>query len=170
MYDTQSLFEKIFSVSVVIIALCALFISVWSAYQVRHHNKLSVRPKLILEYSTATGSEFIGLSVSNYGLGPAYIKSFELFYDNSLIKSTIFKGWDTIVKLSKTKIPYYYFGFSNDSVLDKGGNKVLFGLSAPNQSSINNEIFFKTLSHVTVRINYESIYEESFVITFNEKK
>jgi hypothetical protein len=38
------------SLAATIIALCALGVSLWEGYNVRHHNQLSVKPYMVLSF------------------------------------------------------------------------------------------------------------------------
>jgi hypothetical protein len=60
------------AIAAVFIALCALGVSIQQTRLSDRHNRLSVQPKLRLEYSRIAGKR-IGLSLTNNGLGPAII-------------------------------------------------------------------------------------------------
>lgn len=60
------------SISAVFIAVCALGVSIHQVRLSERHNRLSVQPKLRIEYIRAEGGR-IGLSLTNTGLGPAII-------------------------------------------------------------------------------------------------
>lgn len=63
------------AVSAAVIALCALFATIWQAWLTRTHNRLSVRPHLIchrIRNETDSGLE-IALVIRNVGVGPAFI-------------------------------------------------------------------------------------------------
>lgn len=61
------------AIAAAMIALCALGVSIQQSRSSIRHNKLSVRPKLTLEYAKLDGAPKIGLSLTNTGLGPAII-------------------------------------------------------------------------------------------------
>jgi len=60
------------STSSVIVALCAMFATVWQAYLQRNHGRLSVRPHLDWVTMRAVDRP-VGLTVQNNGLGPALV-------------------------------------------------------------------------------------------------
>ncbi|MCG9755039.1 hypothetical protein L1D40_07365 [Shewanella insulae] len=60
------------SISAAVIALCALGVSIQQIRLSERHNRLSVQPKLRIEYIRAEGGR-IGVSLTNTGLGPAII-------------------------------------------------------------------------------------------------
>ncbi|MCG9714191.1 hypothetical protein L1D29_15325 [Shewanella insulae] len=60
------------SISAAFIALCALGVSIQQIRLSERHNRLSVQPKLRVEYSRLEGGR-IGLALTNNGLGPAII-------------------------------------------------------------------------------------------------
>ena len=61
----------------VVVALIALVFTAWQLMVARRHNRLSVRPRLVLwlqEAASKRGNPLVTLIVKNYGLGPAFLK------------------------------------------------------------------------------------------------
>ena len=89
------------------IAACSAGVAVYFGQQTQQHNRLSVRPDLTMSFDyDDTGA---GFHMSNKGLGPAVIGSFQIFVDNKVQRT-----WEQAVKslglsgnfhLNK-KIPY----------------------------------------------------------------
>lgn len=63
--------------SSVVVALCALGISIWQGFLSRQHSHLSARP--IIESNFNNHGE-VGLEIYNAGLGPAVLTSFKALY------------------------------------------------------------------------------------------
>ncbi|HTC28515.1 hypothetical protein [Dyella sp.] len=64
----------------VFVAACAFFLSIWQALAMVRHNKLSVRPHIDVNVSRAIGKP-VSLSVTNDGLGPAFVKDLAITYE-----------------------------------------------------------------------------------------
>lgn len=80
MGDSSALTE-IIAISSVVIAVCALGISIWQGYIARQHNKLSVVPMLHVDVDQTEGKDIEIVSVNN-GVGPAIITHFRIYCDN----------------------------------------------------------------------------------------
>ena len=68
-----------------VIALCAFGATFWQAHLSRAHNKLSVKPYLTTWTINAGNEGFYSLKVINNGVGPALIKTFEMYADDKKI-------------------------------------------------------------------------------------
>ncbi len=79
--DIQLNQETLVSGGSAVIALCALFATVWQAYVTRRHNKLSVTPFLTTWiHSDGKNGEY-AVDLVNNGVGPALIESVQIFVD-----------------------------------------------------------------------------------------
>jgi len=71
------------SLAAAFIALCALFLSVYEGCSNRRHNRISVKPLIVLDSGiNESGS---GFRIENSGLGPALIKWFSVEVDGKQI-------------------------------------------------------------------------------------
>lgn len=66
-------------------AFMALIVSIYEGYEIRKHNRLSVRPHLITEINIK-GVRQESIIIKNGGLGPAIIKEFEIFANGKKMK------------------------------------------------------------------------------------
>jgi len=73
-----------------VIALCALVLTSYQAYLSRVHNRLSLKPHLtrFVHRSRKAGQGFLAFELLNNGVGPAFIKSFEVMLDGKPISDT----------------------------------------------------------------------------------
>jgi len=83
--------EMIIAASVVVISVASLFVAVYQGIVMERTMKASVWP--LVQYDTSnydTGREVSQLSftLSNQGIGPAHIETFELFYQGETITDT----------------------------------------------------------------------------------
>ncbi|MBO3700667.1 hypothetical protein [Roseivirga sp. E12] len=83
--------EKITQAGVVVIAVCAVVVSVWQVRISQQHNRVSVMPYLNVFSSWQTDSTW-RLNLMNEGIGPAIIKSTELTYNGKT-----YSHWDAVL-------------------------------------------------------------------------
>lgn len=96
----------IVGISSIIIALCALGISIWQAILTRKHNKLSFKPHLTSWTHKNTQKGFYAIEIINNGLGPAIIESFSVKVDDKRIAG---EGTEPIQKALKILFPNYSY-------------------------------------------------------------
>ena len=72
--------EKITALCSMLVALCALLISIWQGYSMQQHNQLSLRPYLETELNTKLDGRW-ELFINNNGLGPAHVNNVQYFVD-----------------------------------------------------------------------------------------
>lgn len=162
----------IISTVAAVIALCALFATAWQAYIAREHNRLSVRPALVLHRAnvvTNDGTE-ISFSVRNCGIGPAIVRE-RLFHveGKRFLPST--QPNDQVQCLCEAVL-----GGKIEYLLREHGLPGEGAPIPPNGEHIVARIFFQgvqpplidsllqSIPEVTFHIHYESLYKERFVL------
>lgn len=159
--------QLITSSSSVVIALCALSLSFYSACQTRRTAHLSVRPYIVPSfYFTKEGA---GYTFENYGQGPAIIRSFEVSLDGQRVES----WYDLTQKLNLQG--GYNFNVPGPGVVmppqTRAGNSPARGEAGPYIFWVpsENKDGFKTLtaSYSRLRITscYCSLYEDCWKTT-----
>lgn len=78
--------EAIAGFCAVIVALCALWLTISEGRESRKHNKLSVKPHLTTWTSSAAASGRYSVDVINNGIGPALIKNFQICVDGMAVE------------------------------------------------------------------------------------
>lgn len=140
--------------SSVIVAICALVLTVWQGMSVREHNIISVKPNL--KFSCIRGNDSWELTLANLGLGPAFIHDFEPQLNDKLVDANEFNEYfqkrfpdragEVRVKLIGHAIP------ANQSV-----TIVSIGFS-------QNESTAKELTEIVgMSVKYTSAYGEEFI-------
>ena len=70
---------SITDISTLVIAMCSVFVAIWSVVWTRRHNMLSVKPLLsIVRVIDNNDGQKRGLYLRNHGLGPAIIESISI--------------------------------------------------------------------------------------------
>ena len=150
--------EKIAQLSVVLIAICAVAVSVWqgqiSQRQLKltqEHNRLTVKPYIDITRFTNSTEGTVEVNISNQGFGPAIIKKFELIFDGQS-----YDNWNALLDAAQLNTGIRFLNnYSNGSILASGKEEVLMRIVT-------------TFDHkaITIKIGYESIYEEPGEIAF----
>ncbi len=148
--------EKISHYAVVVIAICAVVVSVWqgriSERQLeieREHNRLTVRPYLDAYYLWEGSSKWT-LNLTNEGIGPAIVKSISYFYEGKE-----YQKWEDVLEAANIKqLRVFSFSFSEDAPFSAEKTQPLLELTRGEgeRGSIGIELLVK----------YTSIYNEPF--------
>lgn len=138
------------------IAVCAVLATFWQAKISWEHNKLSVRPCIIIISQTSNNHCY---EIVNAGVGPAIITKIEYVFNKKnsesieeLLKEELrkhdFKDYPTIINLPTT--------------LSAGEKIVLLKLSIKDDDEQKREIGKHIINSIGVKIRYESAYKEEF--------
>ena len=150
----NSSFEKISQFAILVIALAAVFVSVWQGVMTREHNKLSVKP--LLDYNNIwdrTNEETIQkVSVSNKGIGPAILKNMTFYLGEKCIPSIRL----TLKDASKQEELVSMMTYGTNTPLTPSKEAILIWLRKKDNSR----------SGIRVKIDYESIYGDDFTLDF----
>lgn len=140
--------EKTSNYAVILIALIALFVSIWQIKIAQNHNKLSVKP--YLDYHLIQIDSALTVSISNHGFGPAVIKNISFEHNG-----TTYSSLENFLKDSgeiKNRLGSYQY--SKNSILPAEQTKLLVKLKGIQ------------LRNVKVFIEYETVYEEKKSFNF----
>jgi hypothetical protein len=167
--QTKSSFNNTGNIVAIFIALCALGVSIWQGVETRKNYRLSVTPKLSIDTDWISGSDEIGISVRNKGIGPAIIQCIEFEKDNQLFKSksTVrdYSRFIAINYLSGTNITTYNWDLFPDEALAVGETANLYCLNNAHTHDVDKILQFrKILVGTRIRIEYKSIYEKEFFV------
>ncbi len=162
--------DTVTAIASVIIALAAIFISVWQGVETRKHNQLSVTPKLDIFQESRQKVRSIGLFIANHGLGPAIIGDIIISVRETQFKVNTENGLIEVLDklgINEQWVQYHYI--SQGSYFQAGERRLLL---AADRSKINidDEHRFKgAISLLKVRIDYESVYGEKFHVEVDYK-
>ncbi len=150
----------------VVISICALLLTMYQAWATRKHNRLSVQPRLSTQSQIerdVTEERIIRViaTLSNSGLGPAIIKSFEilvngkpyLINEQSEIESLIARNITGHIVELRTGF------FRKNHTFSKDATTELLNLKIRNAT----ESTLEEIKMFHIRVTYESAYGESFL-------
>ena len=155
-------------IATIFIAVLALFISVWSTYETRKHNRLSLKPHLSITSEFTSRESQNGVYLYNNGHGPALIKTFSVYIgENELNTSSPASFYNAIRKqLNFQKLAISVAVPKNGDVLKAGESHKILG-PVELSSNLPEEQLLQLkegLPRLRFVIKYESFYEEKFVI------
>lgn len=151
----------------IIISTCALAFTAYQAHLSRVHNKLSVRPSLTTVVNTTTDKNnniAHEATLINAGLGPAYIKSFQVLIDNKHVNcKTPLEIHNSIVsnfkKYSFINNACYYMVLRKQAVVASDERIVIGTIVVKPSVDMNHDDFNK----IHILIEYESAYGEGYI-------
>lgn len=144
--------ETVQSLIAVVIALIAVFISIWQGYEQRRHNRLSVKP--ILTFDAISHNNYKSIRLSNDGLGPAIVKRFIISEKGTQFDASEGNPWTEIKQLPNIQYSEMYY-FDDGATIKPNEH---FNLLTWEADSIR-------ILDIELLIEYESIYEESFELS-----
>jgi hypothetical protein len=173
--------EGYVGLSAAVIAITALGFSFFQNQQQQRHNQLSVAPILTFTNSRSIGAEpFVGLILSNKGVGPAITGNLHLFVDGQLVTAEdSFGGWAETLKLlcpedyvgplcvtltEPTARRRLHVAWGGD-VIRPGESKQIFGVREDEYDlELRNAIVDALETRLIVAVCYVSVYGERWVI------
>ncbi|MET0013052.1 MAG: hypothetical protein ABW088_05310 [Sedimenticola sp.] len=149
-----------------IIALCAFGIAVWQGYVIRAHNKISVRPHIIVEPIVQWNEPQVQILLENVGIGPAMIKSYKVLLDGEEVDLSVKTALTNMI--SALDIPEISYGggkvLSNNDAIRQGKTETALSITTKEEydDKFDNSGAHKELERVQILIEYESLYGKSF--------
>jgi hypothetical protein len=167
------------SLASMLTAVCAFAMTFYHFSAVRRHNSIAVKPYLTtfcmkqedLENNIVT----IEWSLSNDGLGPAIISSYQILLDGSFVDTDKRQARDVLLLFTKVfgqrlKRPISFIGLSKDTIIAKEKSKPIIAveLSTTPVSNIKNtkelNEFTSGIERFEVVVHYKSFYGEKSVL------
>lgn len=149
-----------------IIAVCALGVSFYQASATRRHNRLSVRPHLVVsaDKSNDNGRAMFVARLKNNGLGPAVVRKYEIFLDGSLFpigdSGVVASTVASVLGRPTPHVAYHRIGVGDSIAKDQELILLSVGFSCTSQQDY--QLAMKAFERITSHIQYESMYGQSF--------
>ncbi|MFH4465001.1 hypothetical protein [Vibrio diabolicus] len=167
--DQKKLFstDRILSISAIVVALCAVFVSIWQGLVTREHNRKSLLPYITSSQVISGKEGESGIYISNGGVGPAFIKSAEIEANGKSFDLSVY-SWPGIYEhLGIQGKCFREAFFKTGSVILSRDHVQLLAITTPSASDFCRKEFLKILAtpEFNITIEYESAYKESFIYT-----
>lgn len=150
----------------IFIAVLALVVSVWSAYETRKHNRLSVKPSISISGVFTDDQDESGILVSNNGSGPAFLQKFDVYIESKKMpNSSPVKLGRAIQETLGISDIYLYVGVpSPGAVFKEGTTHKILGTSEKlsNLSTDQLSRLSKAIPKIEFVVGFSSLYEEDF--------
>jgi len=155
----EALWQNTFNIASLIVAVCALFLTVSELRSSRIHNRLSVQPHLQISHTMRPDVGAIRLE--NAGVGPGHLRTFELFLDGKPVTS-----WNDFVNQIglQGKGQFQFSVFKSQTWIQNGTAQVLFEVNTAEQATILN----KNINRVNVSVCYCSVYNDCWVASLHK--
>lgn len=154
----------VIAVAAAVIALMSMLATLWQSWTVRRHNRLSVRPHLDFFRNYGIGGP-VSLSLINHGLGPAIIKRVVVHYlgrDYEVVDDSFPAGLSDELNRCGTRAELILMG--PDTPFPSAGREVLLVFPDTVDNLFNRNAAVKALQHFGFTFEYQSIYEEQYVL------
>lgn len=158
---TKSTRNLLVSVATILVAVAALSVSVWQGMELRRYYRLSTRPSLVMKIHQA--SPKVGLWVLNNGLGPAELRSMDVYVDGKLVASgpTALEGIRDRLGIADLTIEYMS-RLDSGIWIQTGETLMLLEFPQVHHTPERVERFRAAFSRLRVALQYRSIYGEAF--------
>ena len=164
--------QVIIGISSVVIAICAIVVSIRHGVQTRRHNKLSYKPHLTTWMDSDKDKAFYSVELINNGLGPALIEKFTIKVDGEVMPG---KQTEPIEKAMELLLPGLNYEKFYKAFLGKGSS-----MAAKDKHTIvaiqfsqpypNHELVEEVFNRADIEIAYKSFYGEPFLLSTEDEK
>lgn len=145
-----------------LIALCALFFTLYQTLATRKHNRLSVKPHLcFFTYKTFKDNEtVIKATLHNNGLGPALIKTFQFYLDQEAFdvkdEDDFELQLNKVLESNEYKMDFSRLG--EKYAMKAGEERDIVTIQTPITDKEIIKKWLKALERLDLEINFESMY------------
>ena len=132
----------------------------------RHHNRLTVAPRIGAHTEFAPGHA--ALVVSSDGLGPGVIESFDIYIDGHLVANdTVSMPWSRFFEsVPDSVISATVSHFASRQLLRAGQDYPLLTLNVRPGRHVDSSVLESLLSRAAVQVRYCSIYGDQCETTY----
>lgn len=142
-------------------AVAALAVSIWQVIAIQQHQELSVMPLMAVNEGWSGDETFVGIQISNQGLGPALVKPIKLAVDGKGVA-----GWSEAIAalgIDNTDEWLSFFTIDEGRYPWKSGVTMdLFGLALDSESysEERRDLVLNVVSRIGLGICYCSMYDQ----------
>lgn len=158
-------FELYLSAFAVFISFIAAALSWWQLDIARQHNRISVRPAIVITPYLEGNNGRNGVYLTNQGLGPAILKSMKIVVDGREFSGLEKSHWIEALRQAGTEPICYKHGWpTQDAMIKVGEEEILLSPTSADLPACKLEaIILLMKKDIAITIHYESLYGEVFV-------
>ncbi len=156
--------DRILSISAISISALALIVALWQGVVSREHNRLSVKPTILVASALEGKGGKNGIYISNAGLGPGIINKAILIVNNLEFDLTK-NSWPTILKqIGLQPICFSQSWLPVGSTIIASEEVALIKVTRADLGACYLEaVKLVSKNSVEIKIEYESMYGEVFL-------
>ena len=158
--------DKIVSFSAILISVLTLIVFIYQTGLMRQQQQLSVMPYLSVSQAS-TGTPYFKVLLENDGIGPAFIESRTIVYQDSIYDMDLPDFMKKYIPAYKALDSFYYSNINPGRMIPQGETIYLFQID----NSLKNAIFLDSLLDTLAldwQITYSSIYNQKWQITSDQ--
>ena len=167
---TPDLMQQVTAFAAILIAMLAFFLSMWQFLALRTHNRLSVKPHLSYEMFNVRTDMGFGINICNKGIGPAIIKKFQIFIDNTEIISETNQIWLKALQVMNCNYKFIQVDSLGKDTSISAGEKLPLLTIDEDVNKEQEELFQNALIRLDISIQYESIYKQKFTAKLKDQQ
>ncbi|PLX95576.1 MAG: hypothetical protein C0620_03920 [Desulfuromonas sp.] len=152
--------ETAISLASAFIALLALGVAIWQGIIARKHNRLSVKPILAIDTFLSLDHETIGIKLRNNGVGPLILKN--ISFQRGSVRASLNDGSFKNMLPALANRDFNFTGTSPGFSLVPNESFWLISTSRHSDQNGLMDILFDSLTGITIKFEYESVYQERF--------
>jgi hypothetical protein len=162
--------DTVTAIAAGVVAIAALFVTIWDSAQTRKHNRLTVMPKVSfnLNLSGEAGGVRATLSLTNNGLGPALYEGIAIQYRGARKGDGFYTSWlafkDSII--APGVIVTRALDIGRDEAMPVGREYVL--LAVESDSAVSPNAITEVFRGLAARVRYRSVYGDVQEVQFGE--
>jgi hypothetical protein len=138
--------------------LAAIIIALDDVVQTRIHNRLSVKPHLLIELIGSTSKD-ISVSIKNGGVGPAIILKFDVYVDDILYSGSSGLSLLAIFRVIKIYDRHSIRSFEPNDLIAAGESITIFKVFHGANVARHN-LNLSKMARIRVHLVYKSLYDE----------
>ena len=153
-----------------VLAIAAIVLTVWEGLENRRHNRLSVAPRV--DGYIQLSEDSVGIELQSTGLGPAVIKTFQVFLDGSRVydaanATNISSPWQQIIQpLNPKAVTISANALGIGTLLRAGQDFQILQVAARDSASVAAGELGRYIDRIGVRIRYCSMYDDQCRTTY----
>lgn len=156
--------EGITALGSMVVGACALVFTIYQWRDARRHNRISLRPFINKGNRTETWPDRarMAISLTNNGLGPAVIKTFQIFYKGTTLAEPFAKKLETVMKgvIADGKCSSGALDFRPGHIMPPGSTEELAWVSFSKAEGDDVDRVRRAIDCFDMLLEYESMYGE----------
>jgi hypothetical protein len=151
-------------VAAIVIALCALVVSIWQMAETRRHNRTTTKPVLCYRVATDPREPANGIFLVNRGLGPAVIKSMQIGGKKVTPADHMDRAQSLAEQAKRYNISFKedcglkYVGLESDEIVGAGESIGLVTIRPETIQEHKPDVMMEFFNNVSIVIEYTDLY------------